>query len=212
MKKIIILFAGVIALTSCAGPTYKAAETSEFTQANYAAVDKLVDAMAMQIDKELPLLVAPLVNIDSLNQSSRLGRLVSEQIATRLTQRGYIVVEMKLRGNVYVREGTGELLLSRNVRELSKSYNGQVVVVGNYAVAAAYVYLTVKAVTVGDNRVIGAVNYLLPITENNNAMLTLSADIKRNDRDTGAVAVQRTRCGKSEASLCTDARTLAEAV
>jgi TolB-like protein len=123
----------------------------------------------------LPLLVATIVNIDSLNQSSRLGRLVSEQIATRLTQRGYNVVEMKLRSNVYIREGTGELLLSRNVRDLSKNYNAQVVVVGNYAVAAAYVYLTLKAVTVADNRVIGAVNYLLPITDNNKAMLTQSA-------------------------------------
>ena len=82
---------------------------------------------------------------------------------------------MKLRSNVYIREGTGELLLSRNVRDLSKNYNAQVVVVGNYAVAAAYVYLTLKAVTVVDNRVIGAVNYLLPITDNNRAMLTQAA-------------------------------------
>jgi hypothetical protein len=34
------------------------------------------------------------------------------------------------------------------------------------------VYLTLKAVTVVDNRVIAAVNYLLPLTENNKALLT----------------------------------------
>ena len=170
MKKIIAVFL-VLAITACAGPSYHAAETSEFTNANYAAVDKLVATTTIPVEKDLPLLVATLVNIDSLNQSSRLGHLVSEQIATRLTQRGYNVVEMKLRSNVYIREGAGELLLSRNVRDLSKNYNAQVVVVGNYAVAAAYVYLTLKAVTVADNRVIGAVNYLLPITENNRVML-----------------------------------------
>jgi len=81
------------------------------------------------------------------------------------------VVEMKLRSNVYIREGTGDLLLSRDVRDLSQSHNAQVVVVGNYAVAAGYVYLTLKTVTVADNRVVGAVNYLLPLNENNKALL-----------------------------------------
>ena len=112
-----------------------------------------------------------MVNIDSLNQSSRFGRLISEQIATRLTQLGYNVVEMKLRNDVYIREGTGELLLSRDVRNLSRNYNAQVVVVGNYAVAAGYVYLTLKAVTIADNRVVAAVNYQLPQTENNKVLL-----------------------------------------
>jgi len=171
MKTIVALLCTAL-LTACtAGPTYKAAETSEFTLANYAAVDKLVAATAVPIDKNLPALIATVVNIDSMNQSSRLGRLISEQIATRLTQSGYNVVEMKLRNNVYIREGAGELLLSRDVRDLSKNYNAQVVVVGNYAVASGYIYLTLKAVTVADNRVIAAVNYQLPLTENNLALL-----------------------------------------
>jgi TolB-like protein len=130
-------------------------------------------ATAVPFEKDVPVLISTLVNIDSLNRSSRFGRLISEQIATRLTQRGYNIVEMKLRTNVYIQEGTGELLLSRDVRELSKNYSAQVVVVGNYAVAAGYVYLTLKAVTVTDNRVISAVNYLLPLTENNKALLGL---------------------------------------
>jgi TolB-like protein len=171
MKKLASLLCAVV-LTACAtGPTYQAAETSEFTKANYAAVEKLVEATAVPVAKNAPLLIATMVNIDSLRQSSRFGRLISEQIATRLTQLGYNVVEMKLRNDVYIREGAGELLLSRDVRDLSKNYNAQVVVVGNYAVAAGYVYLTLKAVTVTDNRVVGAVNYLLPLTENNRALL-----------------------------------------
>lgn len=171
MRRIVALLA-VVALTACAtGPSYQAAQTSEFMEANYAAAGKLVSAPAVAIDKTVPLLVATVVNIDSLNRSSRFGRLISEHIATRLTQLGYNVVEMKLRSNVYIREGTGELLLSRDVRDLSKTYNAQVVVVGNYAVASGYAYLTLKAVTVTDNRVIAAVNYLLPLTENNKALL-----------------------------------------
>lgn len=157
-------------LSGCFGPSYQTAQSSEFTAANYAAVDKLV-ATPLTIDKGAPLLVATLVNIDAMNQSSRLGRLVSEQVATRLTQHGYQVVEMKLRNNVYIREGTGELLLSRDVRDLSKNHQAHIVVVGSYAAAASYVYLTLKAVSVADNRVLAATNYLLPLTENNKALL-----------------------------------------
>jgi TolB-like protein len=171
MKNVVAILCTIF-LSACAtGPTYEAAQTSDFTQANYAAVDKLVAATAAPVVKNAPLLIATMVNIDSMSQSSRLGRLISEQIATRLTQLGYNVVEMKLRNDVYIREGTGELLLSRDVRDLSKNYNAQAVVVGNYAVAAGYVYLTLKAVTVTDNRVVGAVNYQLPLTENNRALL-----------------------------------------
>jgi len=171
MKKTTAVLCAIV-MTACAtGPNYIDAQTSEFTQANYAAVDKLVAATAVPVVKTAPLLIATMVNIDSMSQSSRFGRLISEQVATRLTQLGYHVVEMKLRNDVYIREGTGELLLSRDVRDLSKNYNAQVVVVGNYAIAAGYVYLTLKAVTVTDNRVVGAVSYLLPLTENNKALL-----------------------------------------
>lgn len=174
MRAIIVILSACV-LTACAqqGPNYQAAENSEFTRANHAAIDRLVSAPAIPIERDFPLLVATMVNIDSMKQSSRLGRLVSEQYATRLTQLGYHVVEMKLREDVYIREGTGELLLSRDVRDLAeKHYNAQVVVVGSYAVASGYVYLTLKAVTVADNRIIAAVNYLLPLTDNNRALLS----------------------------------------
>lgn len=82
---------------------------------------------------------------------------------------------MKLRNNVYIQQA-GEMMLSRDVSDLSKNYNAQIVVVGNYAVAAGYVYLTLKAVTVTDNRVIAAVNYLLPLTDNNKELLAQPRD------------------------------------
>jgi TolB-like protein len=174
MKAIIALLAAFFVAACSTGPTYQAAETSEFTNANYSAVDKLVSSASTPIDRNVSMLVATLVNIDAMNQSSRFGRLVSEQVATRLTQRGFSVVEMKLRSNVYIREGAGELMLSRDVRDLTTSHNAQIVVVGNYAVAAAYIYVTLKAVTVADNKVISAINYLLPLTGNNAELLSNS--------------------------------------
>lgn len=171
MKNLVVIVCALI-LSACAGPgSLVEKSNSAFTQVNYEAVDKLVATTAVPIDKKTPLLVATIVNIDSLNQSSRYGRLISEQIATRLTQLGFNVTEMKLRNNVYIQEGAGELLLSRDMRDLSKSHNSQVVVVGNYAVASDSIHLTLKAVTVIDNRVISAVNYAMPLSDNNYKLL-----------------------------------------
>ena len=171
--KALVMIACVALVAGCAsgGPSYEAAENSQLIKANYNAVDKLLSASAIHVDKNTPMLVATLVNIDNLTQSSRFGRLISEQVATRLTQSGFNVTEMKLRSNVYIREDTGELLLSRDVRDLSKNHNAQVVVVGNYAVSAGYAYITLKIVAVADNRVVSAVNYVLPLNETNQAML-----------------------------------------
>jgi hypothetical protein len=49
------------------------------------------------VDRRQPLLVATFVNLEVLTESSRLGRLFSEQVGGRLAQRGYAVKELKLR-------------------------------------------------------------------------------------------------------------------
>lgn len=155
----------------CSAPlsTYDAARRSEFTQANYDAIDALMASVGDTGGGTV--LVATVVNIDALGQSSRFGRLVGEQIATRLAREGYDVAEIKLRQSVGVREGVGEMMLSRDVRELTKKHDARLVIVGSYAVAATHVYLTLKAVSAADGRVLSAWNYTLPITDNTRALL-----------------------------------------
>jgi len=156
-------------------------KSSAFTRANHGAIETLMDDIPA-IDRKYPIIVATMVDIDALERSSRLGRLVSEQISTRLTQLGYSVVEMRLRNGIYIRESEGELLLSRDVRVLSQNHSAQVVVVGSYAAAANHVYLTLKAVTPADNRVIAATNYLLPLTENTRTLLDEPFSTSRETR------------------------------
>jgi len=126
---------------------------------------------AVPIDKNAPLLVTTVSEIGVRREPSRFGRLLAEQVSARLTQQGYNVTDLKLRSDVYIREGTGELLLSKDLSDWARHYNAQVVVVGNYAVASGYIYITLKVVAISDYRVIAAVNYLLPIVENVDALL-----------------------------------------
>jgi TolB-like protein len=139
---------------------------------SHEAVDQLLAAIPPHkaLDRKQPVIVASLVNIDDL-RSSRLGRTVAEQLGTRLSTQGYAVVELKLRDTIFIRQGEGELLLSREVREISRNHQAQAVLVGTYAQALSNVYLTLKLVGVADNQVIAAHDFVLPVDAEVRALL-----------------------------------------
>ncbi|MFY3385271.1 FlgO family outer membrane protein [Paracidovorax sp. MALMAid1276] len=137
--------------------------------ANHHAADMLL--MNAPLDREHAVLVATLVNVDRLGESSRLGRIFSEQIAGRLVQRGLPVTELKLRDSVMIQREQGELLLSRELRELSRSHDAQAVVVGTYAASATVLYVSIKLVKPEGNVVVAAHNYAVPMDDNVRALL-----------------------------------------
>lgn len=145
---------------------------SGFIQTNYQVADALSDSanQRRELSKTTPILVATLVNIDSLTESSRLGRIISEQLQARLSQHGYAVVELKIRGNLFVKQDQGELLLSREIKDITTSHKAQAVVVGTYAVASNNVFINLKVVGT-DNIIIGTYDYMLEIDADTRAML-----------------------------------------
>jgi len=161
-------------LSGCASLAGSPREDHEdlLMQANHRAVDQLLANIAPshQLNKRQPIIVASLVNIDDLN-SSRLGRMLSEQLATRLTQNGYAVVELKLRDSIFVKQLQGELLLSREIKDITLTHKAQAVLVGTYAESSGQIYLTIKLVGMADNLVISAQDYLLPLDSNVRSLL-----------------------------------------
>ena len=179
MKKL-FFFLMLISLIGCAAsrtpePSYADAQANSFVQANYKATDKLLASLTQTLDPKVPLVVATLVNIDELVESSRLGRTVSEQIDARLTTRGYPVVELKMRDNIFMKRSEGELLLSRELQDVVRSHNAQAVVVGTYAVAKSMVYLNIKMLSMDSNVIIAAHDYALPMDSNVRALLLASS-------------------------------------
>lgn len=151
--------------------SYADASNNKFIQVNYKATDDLIKSLKRQLDASIPLVVATLVNIDELTESSRLGRTISEQIGARLTNLGYDVVELKLRSNLFVKHNEGELLLSREVSEIMRNHRAQAVIVGTYSVANNFVYINLKIVSNFDNVIIAAHDYILPIDRNTASLL-----------------------------------------
>ena len=61
-----------------------------------------------------------------------------------------------------VRAGSGELVLSRDVKNLSDAQQAQAVVAGVYAVAETKVYVTLRVLRAEDGTVISSADYALP--------------------------------------------------
>lgn len=183
MKRIILVLAISTLLPACAGTQQSVANASEapsinyqtngFIRTNYQAADALSASanLRREMPKQVPILVATLVNIDSLTESSRLGRIVSEQLQARLSQQGYSVVELKLRGNLFVKQDQGELLLSREIKDITTNHKAQAVVVGTYAVANNNVFINLKMVG-NDNILLGSYDYSLELDADTKAMLS----------------------------------------
>jgi TolB-like protein len=131
---------------------------------NYNAADSLLSKIQPKLPKSSPILVASFVNIDNLDDSSTFGRVVAEQFASRFKQNNYTTIEMKLRSNVFMGEGSGEFLLSRELSEISAKHRAQAVVVGTYAVASKKVYITARVVNANDGRVLSSYDYDIPIS------------------------------------------------
>ena len=174
--RLMALCSAILGLAGCADTPRQPDPVSadEYIARTYTAVDHLVAQMEGKQDRNLarnPVIVATVVNIDELTESSRLGRSVSEQVATRMTQKGFQVIELKLRGNIFVQRSQGELLLSREIKEISLSHNAQAVVVGTYSTAKNFVHVNLKVVTGDTQRILAATDYGLPLDTNTQAML-----------------------------------------
>ena len=178
---LILALAASTVLTGCANNspsivpqkvvTYEEAANSQFIPTNYAAADNLIKQLKLNSAPNSTLIISTLVNIDALDSSSTLGRLVSEQISARFTQKNYRTIELKFRDNVYMAQGQGELMLTREVHELAKAHAAQAVVVGTYAQSRDFIYINLKVIQPNTNRVLAVHDYALPLDANNRMML-----------------------------------------
>jgi FlgO protein len=64
---------------------------------------------------------------------------------------------------LFIREGQGEFMLSRAVREISKTYNASAVVVGTYADGGDRLYVSARIVRPTDNVIISAYDAGIPM-------------------------------------------------
>lgn len=136
-------------------------QAGDLISSSYAAVDRLIANTQAKLDPGKPVLVTSLVDIDDLGASSPLGRLIGEQMVSRLVTSGYSVIQVTLRDSLLVRRGGGQFMLSRDVRDISKSNDAQAVVAGTYAVARDDLFISLRLIRAADGKILSAHDYTI---------------------------------------------------
>ncbi len=155
----------IFTLSGCATPTIAPERQSTMIDAAYSAVDALIAGQNMSPmaspNGGVRVLVATVADLNKLNQSTAFGRLLAEQMSSRLAQTGIPVGELKLTGKLYVSQSQGELVLSRELKEISGSQKADLVLVGTYVDAGPSVFVSLKLVRASDNTVSNAYNFAM---------------------------------------------------
>ena len=156
-----------------AEPTYQEAATAPLLQNSREAVSKLTAGFDLNALGGGPVLVATVVNVNDLSRSAPLGRTLSEQYASQMAALGFNVKEVKLRGDIFVKEGAGELLLSREIKDIARNHNASLVLVGTYSAAASYTFVSLKLVRTEDSSIVRGHDYALPNDRDVQRLLTV---------------------------------------
>ena len=175
MSRIMIahmLFICLLILTGCSGSGFGQglwtgkkipAPRVEIINSNYNAGSDLLMVLAGRHPVDSPLLLTTFVNLDNLQETSSLGRIIPQQIGTRLTQCGFEVIDVRLRSeSLLVRQNQGEFVLSRKIAEIARNNQAHSVLVGTYSVVYNQVYVNAKILRSADGLTMAATDYTLP--------------------------------------------------
>ncbi len=129
----------------------------------YKAGDHLHGQLSGGEAAAYPMLAASFVDSATMENTSDLGRLLSEQVASRLSQHGYSVTEILLRSDqLRVDPAGGVFALSRNVSEINADAPAYSVLVGTYTVVGRQIYVNARVLRASDGVALASSDFSLP--------------------------------------------------
>ncbi|MBE1424625.1 TolB-like protein [Desulfomicrobium macestii] len=110
-----------------------------------------------------PMLAASFVDSTNVENTNDLGRLLSEQVSSRLSQLGYSVTEVQLRSDeLRVLPEGGVLALSRDLSRINTDVPAYSVLVGTYTVIERQIYVNARVLRTGDGVALASSDFTLP--------------------------------------------------
>jgi TolB-like protein len=131
---------------------------------SYKAADHLHAQLRGGEAAGYPMLAASFVDSANLDTASDLGRLLSEQVASRLSQHGYSVAEIQLRADQLALGPTdGVLALSRDLRKVNLDVDAYSILVGTYTTIERQIYVNARVVRTSDGVALASSDFSLPL-------------------------------------------------
>lgn len=128
----------------------------------YRAADTLHAQLRSTETAKYPMLVAAFVEGADVEHASELGRLVAEQVASRLGQLGYQMKDIQLRAHSVAVRPNGVFALSRRLEEIAAEADAYAVLVGTYTAVGSRFFMNVRVVRSTDSVVLAAADIELP--------------------------------------------------
>ncbi len=155
----------------------------DLIQFSYKIADNLTKRALpplMPRNPEMPILVTTFVNNNDLQETSSLGRVLQEQITSRLVQLGYTVREIKLANTLHIAPKSGETILSRDLAQISGEQEAQAILTGTISRTNEIVYISARLITPTNNNILASDDSQLFVDDDILAMLGLQY---QNDSD-----------------------------
>ena len=162
MRNVLALLAVGLCVSGCVAYS----SPQNFGEFVYRATEHLTERSASVMDRERPLLVSTIVDIDDLERSSSFGRLASQFISSRLVQLGYTVQDVTYIRALTLKPDTGELVLSRDAAQAGRAANAQAVVAGTFAVAGSEIWMNLRLLKADDGLILASVDVAVPLDSN----------------------------------------------
>lgn len=175
----LILLLGLMAAASChvprvIGPSRAQGppklDTVKMIEQVYYSVDHLLAQHPKMQDTDR-ILVATAVDVNNVQRTSELGRVLTECIQARLTHNDHDVIHPTVREDHLLVQHDGQFLLSRDARNLAVDYNARSALVATYSVVSNSVVVSMKLVSTVENSTLAAQDFVLARTESISEML-----------------------------------------
>lgn len=121
-----------------------------------------LDRNAVAKDLSNTYIVTSFTNLDKLDDTTALGRLISENLMHGLQVHKWQILEVRLTKGIDV-NAAGEFSLSRDVNKLKDEYKISGVVVGTYSVAEGNLTINARIIDINTGLVISSGQTYIPV-------------------------------------------------
>lgn len=119
-----------------------------------------------------PIVVTTFVDLNNLSKSSVFGRVLAERVLSELHQAGFTVSEIRKGKDIFIREELGELILSRDAKEVLGRSRARAILAGTYVATEKSVILNARLIDINSPLILSSCSYSLRMNKEIERMLT----------------------------------------
>ncbi len=166
-----MMVAGSVLAVSCVTPTNMGPHNSDQFGAGYM-VSIIRDQLRHPEVLNQPIIVTTFVDLNNLDKSSIFGRVLAEELLNELHQAGFTVSEIRKGRDIFIRKELGEMILSRNAREILGKSSARAILAGTYVATAKTIIINARLIDINSPLILSSCSYSLKMNKELQNMIT----------------------------------------